>query len=170
MDSFEFNKIAGGVLTALLFMFGLPEIVHILGGGEGHVEHKANAGYTLPMPKGGEGGASSGPAKPEFSFATVAGLMPKASPDAGKDIFKACHACHTSEKGGPNKTGPNLFGIVGRPIGKHGGFNYSSAFADHGGNWTWEHLAHYLHKPKEYIPGNKMSYAGVHSEQDLADL
>jgi len=168
MDSFEFNKIAGGVLSALLFMFGAPELSNMIKGhGDGHGQ---DMGYKLPMPKdtGGAGGAA--PAEDAFSFAKVAAALPNASADSGKEVFKACTQCHTPEKGGPNKLGPNLYGVVGRDIGKHEGFTYSPAVAEKGGKWTWEHLVAYLHDPKSYIPGNRMSYAGVKDPAELADL
>ena len=168
MDSFEFNKMAGGVLSALLFMFGVPELYAMVKGhGDAHVEEM---GYKLPMPKdtGGAGGAA--PAADAFSFAKVAAALPNASADSGKEVFKACTQCHTPEKGGANKLGPNLYGIVDRDIGKHAGFTYSPAVSEKGGKWTWEHLTDYLHDPKGYIPGNRMSYAGVKDVAELADL
>ncbi|MEZ5857193.1 MAG: cytochrome c family protein [Hyphomicrobiaceae bacterium] len=174
MDSFEFNKIAGGALSALLFMFGLPQLASVIGGGEhggGHGEaHAVTAGYTLPMPKGGASHGGGAPAADAFSFAKVAALLPKANADAGKDTFKACAQCHTAEKGGAAKQGPNLYGIVGRDVGKAPGFSYSAAVAEKGGKWTWELLTNYLHSPRETIPGNKMSFAGVKDENELADL
>lgn len=172
MDSFEFNKIAGGVLSALLFMFGLPELVGMLKPGHhGEPGHGASAGYMLPMPKdtGGKGGGA--PAADAFTYAKVAAALPKASADSGKDVFKACTQCHTPEKGGAHKLGPNLFGIVDRDIGKLASFtNYSPAMSGKGGKWTWEHLAEYLHDPKGYVPGNRMSYAGVKDVAEMADL
>ncbi|MDX2154922.1 MAG: cytochrome c family protein [Hyphomicrobiaceae bacterium] len=173
MDSFEFNKIAGAALSALLFIFGASELGHIMSAKSGHDDghgKQVTAGYTLPMPKGGaaKGGA---PAAEAFNFASVATLLPKASADNGKDVFKACLQCHTPEKGGATKQGPNLYGIIDRDIGKHPGFtSYSPALAEKGGKWTWEALANYLHDPKGYIPGNRMSYAGVKDTSELADL
>ncbi len=63
-----------------------------------------------------------------------------------------------------------MWGLVGRPIGSHAGFNYSEAVKTKGGEWTYDHLANYVHDPKSYIPGNKMAFAGVKDNADLADL
>ncbi|MBS0243930.1 MAG: cytochrome c family protein [Proteobacteria bacterium] len=175
MESFELNKIAGGVLSALLMIFGVPQAVSILGGGEHGASHAGHEtaghdtmGYALPMPK--QEAKAGGAPVAEFSPASVIALLPKASADAGKDNFKVCTSCHGSEKGGPNKLGPNLWGIVGRDVGKHEGFNYSPAMAGHGGKWTFEALAAYLHDPKAAVPGNKMAFGGVKEASDLADL
>ncbi len=165
MDSFEFNKIAGAVLSAALFIFGTKALVEMVS-----ASHAPQiAGYELPAPKGG-----SGPGKAEveaFNFAKVAELMPKANAEAGKDIFKACTQCHTPEKSGPNKQGPNLYGVVGRDVAKHAGFtNYSPALVEKGGKWTWDLLATYLNDPRGTIPRNSMSFVGVKDPNDLADL
>jgi cytochrome c len=168
MDSFEFNKIAGGVLSALLFMFAMPELAAMVRGHGDH--HNLELGFKLPIPKDTGSKSGGAPAEDAFSFAKVAAALQKASPEAGKDVFKACTQCHTGEKGGPNKLGPNLWGIVGRDIGKHEGFKYSPAVGEKGGKWTWDHLAAYVHDPKSYIPGNRMSFAGVKDVAELADV
>jgi cytochrome c len=170
MDSFEFNKIAGGMLTALLFMFGVPEMAHILGG-HADAHGKASMGYELPKPKAAASAGGGAPAAAAFSFAKVAAAMPAASAEAGKEFFRACAQCHTPDKGGANKLGPNLHGIVGREVGKFASFtNYSPALSGKGGKWTWELLTEYLHDPKGSIPGNRMSYAGVKEVAEMADL
>lgn len=164
----QINTIAMGVLSAALFAFGGKTLIDIVGSGHGHGE--AKPGYVLPMPKGGGAAGGAAVADAGFKFAKIAELLPKASPDAGEDGFKKCAACHTNDKGGTNKVGPNLWNIIGRPVGQVAGFAYSDAVKGKGGAWTWEALAVYLNDPRGTIPGNKMAFAGVTDPNDLADL
>jgi cytochrome c len=97
-------------------------------------------------------------------------LVAAADPVAGQTVARKCTACHTFEQGGANKVGPNLWGVVGRPIGSHEGFKYSDAMAGHGGSWTLESLDQYIENPKAYVPGNKMAFAGVKKPEDRAAL
>ncbi|MEQ9576076.1 MAG: cytochrome c family protein [Rhodospirillales bacterium] len=97
-------------------------------------------------------------------------LIATASADAGAKVFKKCTACHTAEAGAKHKIGPNLWGIVGHDQGKAEGFNYSSTLAGLGGKWTLEELNKFLNNPKEYAPGNKMTFRGVPKNADRAAL
>jgi cytochrome c len=144
MDSFEISKIAGGVLCALLVIVGFRTALEIAGTGHG----PEKPGYTLPMPAEPTAGppAEAGAAVPApvalpatpggFDPAEVAKAAAGANAQSGAAIFKKCQACHSGDKGGPNKAGPNLWGIVGRPKAAHEGFNYSDALKAKGGNWT----------------------------------
>lgn len=96
-------------------------------------------------------------------------LLASADPERGKGTAKMCASCHTFERGGANRVGPNLWGIVGRDIGA-GGFAYSPAVAGHPGAWTYQELDRWLASPARAIPGNKMAFNGVRNPKDRANL
>ena len=83
---------------------------------------------------------------------------------------KQCATCHTIDKGGPNKVGPNQWNIVGRKKASHEGFSYSSALQAKGGDWTYEDINHMIFKPQAFVHGTKMAFAGLPKEQDRADV
>jgi cytochrome c len=165
MDGFELNKIAGAVLTAMLVIAVGKTGLEIAF--EKHRPEKA--GWALPVTA--PEAKKTEPAAP-FDAAAVLALLPKASPDNGRDTFKKCLACHTSNKGGNHLVGPNLWGVVGRKVAQAPGFEarYSDPMKTHGGEWNWEQLAKYLHGPASAIPGNRMLFQGVTDTTDLADL
>lgn len=107
------------------------------------------------------------PAKPKKTFAE---LLAGADPKAGAKVAKKCAVCHTFKKGEPKKIGPNLYGIVGRPVGKKEGFPYSPAMASHGGAWDYALLDCYLKDPRTCIPKNKMPFVGVKNDVERANL
>jgi cytochrome c len=165
MDAFEINKIIGAVLGALLLIVASKTALEI-----GYREHKpAKPGWALPITEVSHSAAPEKAAAP-FDAKQVVALLPKASAENGKDLFKRCLQCHTPEKGGPNRVGPNLWGVVGRKSGTHAGFPYSEAMKTHNADWSWQELATYLHDPKAAIPGNKMAFAGIKDNAELGDL
>jgi len=97
-------------------------------------------------------------------------LLAMGSVDHGKKIFSACKSCHSIKKGGGNKIGPALWGVLGRPIGFLNDYKYSKAFVEFGGEWNLENMNSFLIKPKDYIKGTKMSYAGLKKEKDRASV
>ena len=109
--------------------------------------------------------ASAAEAVPDFAKA-----IPMADATAGAGIAKRCEACHDWTKGGPNKIGPNLFGIIGRPKAGHPGFDYSAAMKAKGGAWSYADLFDFLRQPAALIPGTKMSFAGLPEAQDRLNL
>lgn len=166
MDSFELTKIAAAVLCAVLVIVGTKTAIELGAAGHGRGEH---AGYTLPAPAKTDGAAQPAAAA-AFDVASVTALLPKADPEAGREIFGKCAACHTIEKGGAAPVGPNLWGVAGRNIASTEGFAYSEALQSKDGDWTFESLATFIHDPKSFAPGTKMTFAGVGDAAQLADL
>ena len=101
----------------------------------------------------------------------IATLLQTADPAKGEAAAKPCVACHTFEKGGQNKVGPNLWDTVNRPIASHAGFAYSDALkAKANQQWTFDELNAFIHDPRSYAPGTKMTYAGMKRDNTRADL
>lgn len=170
MDSFEFNKIAAAVLAALLLMIGTPTLMEAMRTGDYGSKNGVKVGYALPEPSAT---ADAGAAPVEvkgFEYNNVASLFATASVEAGQAVFRKCSACHTVNEGGRNGTGPNLWDIVGRGLGQTAGYNYSKALVEKGGIWDYKALVEFTHKPKDWLPGTKMAFAGLSSEKDLANL
>lgn len=108
--------------------------------------------------------------KKEEKPVDFAALLKSANIDNGAKIFKKCSTCHSADQGGGNKVGPNLFGIVGKKRASVAGFNYSEAMSKKGGAWSRDDLNLFLTKPKDFVPGTKMGFAGLKKPQDRADV
>ena len=162
MDSFELNKILGAVLATCLGVLSL----NIAAGAIFTPPKLAKPGYDIAVPEQSAGGevAKPEPAEP------IAVRLASSDPKKGEAAAKQCAACHTFDKGGPNRVGPNLYGIVDRPKAAVAGFNYSAAMKAKGGNWTYDDLDVYLANPKAFVPGTNMSYAGLRRGGQRADL
>lgn len=106
--------------------------------------------------------------------ATMLAALPspydQADLDNGRAAFARCRSCHTITPNGPNMTGPNLYGVMGRQAGAHPGFNYSKAVRDAGFAWDDDRLDHWLQNPRTFLPGNKMAYPGLPDAKDRRDL
>ncbi len=162
MNSFELNKILGAILGTCLITLAL----NIAAGAIFAPEKPAKPGYAIAVKE-----QSSEKGAPKEAEQPIEALLAKASVEKGQATAKQCQACHTFEKGGPNRVGPNLWNIVGDERGKdRGGFNFSAAMKAKGGKWTFDELNKFLTNPRGYIPGTAMTFAGLSREQQRADV
>jgi cytochrome c len=163
MNSFELNKVLGAILGTCLVLLALN-----IGANAIFAPVKpVKPGYAIAAkaPEGGEQKEAAPQAAP------IAVRLAKASVEKGQATAKQCQACHTFEKGGPNRVGPNLWNIVDDERGKdRNGFNFSAAMKAKGGKWSFEELDKFLTDPRGYISGTAMTFAGIKNEQQRADV
>ena len=164
-DPLFLNKIVGAILTAGLLAMGSGFISE-------QVFHHETP-HELAFPIGGNAGAESASAQAKAAPVgpePIANLLASADAERGQKLFKACAACHTPTNGGANKVGPNLWNVVGRTMASTDGYKYSSAFRKMEGAWDYEMLNQFLFKPKAFVPGTKMTYAGIKAVSKRADI
>ena len=155
----RFNTIAGWVLGAGIVALGAS----IVAGEMFHSERPEQMGYPIEgVVQEGEGAAEA--EKP------IAFYLASADPAAGEQVFKKCTACHNADQGGANALGPNLWDVLGEPVGKGKGVPFSPALSGVGGTWNWDNMSEWLKSPKKFAPGTKMTVAGLSNPQDRANV
>jgi len=162
MDSDNLNKVLMAVTSTCLVLVA----VNIAAGAIFAPTAPAKPGYEIAVqehPAAQQGGPPAAPQPIEV-------LLQTSSAERGQSSAKVCLACHSFEKGGPNKQGPNLWGIVGRARASAPGFNYSAAMKAKGGEWTWDELNKFLTNPRGYVPGTAMTFAGFSRDNQRADV
>lgn len=153
------NTIAGWVLAGGIAALGLS----IAGGMIFHSEKPEKPGYPIEGAEAAAGGAAA-----EVPIAT---LLATADVAKGAEVFKKCGACHTINQGGANGIGPNLYATLGEPIGQgKGGYAFSDAIKAIGGNWDFDKMNAWLTSPRKMAAGTKMTFAGLPSAQDRANV
>ncbi|MDP2410183.1 MAG: cytochrome c family protein [Pseudolabrys sp.] len=161
MNSFELNKILGAVLATCLGLLSL----NIAASAIFSPVVPEKPGYEIAVK---EAATDTAAAKEESQPIEV--LLASASSERGAATTKQCSACHSLEKGGPNRVGPHLWDVVNRPVASVEGFNYSAALKGKGGNWTFDELNKFLRSPRTHVPGTTMAYAGISRDQARADV
>lgn len=166
MPSFEFNKIIASILTALI----VAMVSGLLAEQFVRPQELAKPVFVAagtPAPASAPSPQAAAPALP-----AIGPLLAKADAAKGQTLTTVCQVCHTFDKGGANKVGPNLWNVVGQPIGEgRGGYSFSDAIEkDKGQIWTPEKLNEWLDDPQHFAPGTKMTFAGFPQAQNRADV
>lgn len=152
MGELFWNKVFGSVLGTLLVVFGLQEVSHMIV----HPHELEEPAYPIEIPEASAGGEAA-----EEVFDLGAALAAANVTAGGTFARTLCGSCHTFDQGGPALTGPNLYGVVDRPVGGVEGFAYTPAMRDHGGEWTYEALWAFLENPARNVTGTAMTFAGL---------
>ena len=155
------NKIIVSIVLAIVLILGINKITDTIY----YVEKPEKSAYQVTTV------ASSTSTKTNSENSepgNIMALFASTSAADGAKIFKKCLACHSIEKGGPNKIGPNIFGVLNRRAGSVSGYKYSKAMTAYGKVWSFEEMNSFLTKSKDWIKGTKMSFIGLRSAKDRA--
>ena len=164
MSDLTFNKYAAAVLAT---GFTIAILVQVTTGVFGQ-EKVAKPGFKVEVAESAEGGAAAADVPPDWGT-----VLKTADVSAGEATFAKCKSCHNADNGGANGTGPNLWGVVGRAPGSHGGFAYSDgmkAFAGKTPTWDYQHIYEFLKGPQAYIAGTKMTFVGLKAPADRINV
>ena len=165
MDSFELNKIIGAILLVALLVIGIGKVSNLVF--KVNKPEKSNYKVELDI----ETAETKGDEEPvQREIVDIAALLSTGNLAHGEKVFKKCSACHSIKSGGGNKIGPALYNVVGRKVGTLDDYKYSKALAEYEKNWSFEELNGFLLKPKDWIKGTKMAYAGLRKEKDRASV
>ena len=157
------NKIIVSILFAIFLVLGINKITDVIF----YVEKPENSAYQVANVDTSNTTVSTTDSK-SISDGNIMALFASTSAADGAKVFKKCAACHSVNKGGANKIGPALWGVIGRKAGSISDYKYSKAMAAHGKNWSFEEMNGFLIKPKDWIKGTKMAFAGLKKAKERA--
>jgi len=166
MDSFELNKIIGAILMTALIVIGINKVSDVIF----HVDKPKESAYKVEGVELASTSSQTSAQVKEVIQIDIKEVLAMGNIAHGEKVFKKCSACHIVAKGGKNKIGPALYGIVGKASAVSEGYSYSKALKAHGKSWGFEELNAYLLKPQSYIKGTKMAFAGLRKDKDRASV
>ena len=158
------NKIIVSILLAVILVLGINKIADVIF----YVEKPEKSAYQVASVTTVASTTSAETGSTNSEEENILALFASTSAAEGAKVFKKCAACHSIKEGGANKIGPALWGVLGRSAGSIPNYKYSKAMAAHGKNWSFEEMNGFLIKPKDWIKGTKMSFAGLKKAKDRA--
>ena len=158
------NKIIVSVLLAFVLILGINKVTDSIY----YVEKPEKSAYQIDSETSVASTATTETNSAEADSNNIMALFASANATDGAKIFKKCAACHTIKQGGGNKIGPSLWGVLGRKAGSLSDYKYSKAMVSHEKTWSFEEMNGFLIKPKDWIKGTKMSFAGLKSAKERA--
>ena len=158
------NKIIVSIVLAIMLVLGINKITDVIF----YVEKPEKTAYQVASSTAVASDASDETNSVSSESGNIMALFASTNAAEGAKIFKKCAACHSIAEGGGNKIGPALWGVLGRPVGTIPDYKYSKAMAAHGKNWSFEEMNGFLIKPKNWIKGTKMSFAGLKKAKERA--
>ena len=157
------NKIIASIMLAIILILGINKITDVIF----YVEKPEKSAYQV-ADVSTTATTETTSASSSTGSGDIMALLASASAADGKKVFKKCAACHSIAKGGGNKIGPALWGVLGRQAGSISDYKYSKAMATHGKSWSFEEMNGFLIKPKDWIKGTKMTFVGLKKETERA--
>ncbi|MBA1337721.1 MAG: cytochrome c [Pelagibacterales bacterium] len=158
------NKIIVSIIFAVILVLGINKITDAVF----YVEKPEKSAYQVESMATVSSTDTSGVNSNDLESENIMALFASTSATEGLKIFKKCAACHSIAQGGGNKIGPALWGVLGRKAGSVSEYKYSKAMVAHGKPWTFEEMNNFLIKPKDWVKGTKMSFAGIKKAKERA--
>ena len=158
------TKIIVSIIFAVILVIGINKVTDVIF----YVEKPEKSAYQVAGITTVASTTSAETSSPDSESENIMALFASTSATDGAKVFKKCAACHSINEGGANKIGPALWGVLGRAVGSVPDYKYSKAMAAHGKNWSFEEMNGFLIKPKDWIKGTIMSFAGLKDSKERA--
>tara|TARA_Y100000590_G_scaffold326317_1_gene370341 strand:+ start:1088 stop:1618 length:531 start_codon:yes stop_codon:yes gene_type:complete len=160
------NKIIVSIIFALVLILVINKITDVIY----YVEKPEKSAYQVESVTTVASNENNNTNSETSNSDNIMALFTSTSAADGAKVFKKCAACHSIAQGGANKIGPALWGVMGRQAGSVPDYKYSKALAAYGKAWSFEEMNGFLLKPKDWVKGTKMSFAGLKNEKERAAI